>query len=353
MKKKLALVLAGTLVISALLSGCSSNEISNDNITLKGYKGIEVPKVDDAEEVTDEQVEQMIQYNLKQNAETEEVKDRVVESGDTVDINYNGKMDGKEFDGGTAENQQLVIGSGSFIDGFEDSIIGHKAGDTFDWEGAFPENYTNNPDFSGKAVVFTITVNSVKVSKVPELTDDYVKTVSKDSKTVDEYKKEVKKALEEDAKLQYDTTLQTNVWTAVLDAAEVKQYPEKKLKTLKEDLLQQYKDAAEYYDQDFATFLKEKMGVTEEEFEKQVATAAESTLKQQMVAEAIGKKEKLEPSDKEYEKKLEELAETYGYADVDALKEAADEDDLKSIVLQEIVKAWLAENCVQVVSDDK
>lgn len=353
MKKKLAAALAGVLVVSTLLSGCSSNEISNDNITLKGYKGIEVPQVAEAEKVTSEQVEERINTVLEQNAEIKDVTDRAVETGDTVDINFVGKQDGVEFEGGSAENQMLEIGSNSFIPGFEESIVGHNIGETFDWSGIFPEDYTGNPDLAGKTVVFTITVNAITQSNVPELTNKFVKSVSKKSETVKEYKAETKKTLEKEVEEQYQLSLQDVVWSAVMEATEVKKYPEKKLKEAKKSLEKQYKQAAEYYQQDYETFLKEQMGVTVEEFEKQIKTAAETGIKQQLIAEAIGKKEKLTPSDKEYKAKLKELAEMYGYEDAKALKEVAKEEELQLIVLQDVVKEWLAKNCVQVVDDEE
>ena len=351
MKKKIAVMLAGTAVCAMVMTGCSSNEASNDYVTVVGYKGIEVDKVDEAEEVTDESVENYINAVLAQNATEEEITDRPVESGDTVNINFVGKQDGVEFDGGTAENYALTIGSGSFIDGFEDSVIGHNIGDTYDWNGKFPDDYSNNPDLAGKDVVFTITVNSISKSTTPELTDEFVKTVSEESSTVEEYKKEIKKTLEENASTDYDSALQDAAWTAVLEKAEVKKYPEEELKEMTDSLIQQYKDAAEYYQMDYEEFIEQQMGYSLEEFEKQVDLAAKESIKSKLVAEVIGEKEKLVPADEDMEKEFEKLAEEYGYESVDALKEAADEDSLKTIVIQNNVKEWLAEHCIQVKND--
>ena len=352
MKKRLAVILAGTLMFSMLLSGCSSNEASNDNVTVTGYKGIEVAKGDDVKEITDKDVESYINSILEQNATEEQITDRPVEAGDTATINYVGKVDGEEFEGGSSENYPLVIGSGSFIEGFEDSVIGHNIGETYDWNGKFPDTYTNNPDLAGKDVVFTITVNSISKSTAPELTDDFVKSVSEDSKTVDEYKKEVKKTLEDNAKDNNKSELADKVWTAVMDKAEVKKYPKSDLKDISDQLIQQYKDAAEYYGMDYEEFIQGQTGASVDDFEKQVEEAAKSSVKQKLVSEVIAEKEKLTPTDKEFETEFKKLAKQYGYEDVDALKEAADEDTLKQIVIQDIVKDWLTEHCVQVVQDD-
>ena len=161
MKKKLAMLVAGTLAASMLLSGCSSNDASNDYVTVGGYKGIEVDDVEEPAEVTDDDVNNYIEAVRNQYATSEQITDRGVIAGDTVNIDFVGKIDGEAFDKGSAEGYDLQIGSGSFIDGFEDSIIGHTPGETFDWNGKFPDDYSNNPDLAGKDVTFTITVNYI------------------------------------------------------------------------------------------------------------------------------------------------------------------------------------------------
>ena len=139
MKKK---VLAGLLAGAMILTGCAaSTGLETDELKISCYKGVEIEAVEKPEEITDEEVEMAIQSNLEANAVITEITDRAVEDGDTVDIDFVGKVDGEVFDGGSAENYSLEIGSGSFIDGFEDSIIGHEVGDTFDWNGKFPEEY--------------------------------------------------------------------------------------------------------------------------------------------------------------------------------------------------------------------
>ena len=225
--------------------------------------------------------------------------DRPDHEGDIANIDFVGKMDGQEFDGGSGQGYDLTIGSGQFIDGFEDSIIGHNVGETFDWNGQFPDPYTGNPDFSGKPVTFTITVNSI--STLPEVNDDFVKTVSDESTTVDEYREEVKKTLEESAKDNYDYSLQAEAWDAVLEKAEVEKYPEDEVNEIKDQLIQQYKDAAESYGMTYEDFISSQMNTDVASFEKQAEEAAQQSIKQKYVAEAIADKEKLTPTDEEYE----------------------------------------------------
>ncbi len=356
MKRKIALVLtAGMLSVS--LFGCSgkqasgngepTGEASNEYVTVSGYNGIQVDKVDKAEEVTDEEIESYIQSILSQNATDEEVTGRAVQEGDTATIDYVGKMGGEEFEGGSAEDYPLVIGSGNFIDGFEDSVVGHEIGDTYDWNGKFPDDYTST-DLAGKDVVFTITVKGISQSKTPELTDEFVKTVSDESETVDQYRAEVKKTLEETAQENYQTALNAEVWAAVLDKAEVLSYPEDEVSKTKNLYIDQYKQAAEYYGMDYEEFVLGNGASSLEEFEQQADDAARTSIKGNQVAQAIAEAEGLTPTDEEFEQKMEEMAEQYGYESVDAMKEVADDDTLRGIILQNVVTEWLAEHCVQV-----
>lgn len=348
MKRKLAVALTGALTCAMLLTGCGSkNDASNDYVTVTGYKGIEIDAVEDASEVTDEDVQNYIDSILAQNATEETITDRPVQEGDTATITYVGTMDGVEFDGGSAEDYQLVIGSDTFIDGFEDSIIGHSIGETFDWNGQFPEDYTE--DLAGKDVTFTITVNGITVYNTPEISDELVQTVSEESTTVEEYEEEVRTMLEESATEDYEYSLQDAVWNAVLEKAEVVKYPDGEVEELTQSLIDQYASMAEYYGADYETFITEYMGYTVEDFEAQAKTAAEESIKMQLVAKAIAEAEGLVPSDDEYQEKYEEMCEEYGYEDVDALIEAAgSEEDLQVIVLENIVIEWLADNCIQV-----
>lgn len=350
MKRKAAVLVTGVLAASMFLAGCSSNNASNEYVSVGGYKGIEVADIAEPEEVNDEKVEEYIEAVLSQYAAPEEIKDGKIKSGDTVNIDFVGKMDGEAFDGGSSEGFNLEIGSGSFIPGFEDSIIGHKPGETFDWDGNFPDPYTNNPDLSGKDVTFTITVNFICGETItPKLTDEFVQTVSEESKTVDEYKKEVEKQLTENGTTDFDLQLQDAAWQAVLEKAEIKGYPDGELEKVKKELIDPYKEAAEAEEIEFEDFLQQYYGVDEKEFEKQAEDAAKDSIEQRLVSEAIANQEKLIPTEAELEKEYETLAKDYGYEDVESMKEAAgDEEILKEIVILNRVKEFLAENAIQV-----
>lgn len=346
MKKRLTVVLTGVLAASVLLSGCEESKgLETDNITITQYKDVEVDKVEKPGEITDEDVDNYIQSVLEANAVSNEITDRAVEQGDTVNIDYVGKIDGQEFEGGSSKGYPLTIGSGGFIEGFEDSVVGHSAGETYDWSGKFPDDY-GNADYAGKDVVFTITVNSITESQVPELDDDFVKTVSEESETVEEYKKEVKKQLEENAQTTYEDQLGSEVWQKVVDNTEVSKYPEDEVEELRDETIDQYKDMAEQMGVEYEDYL-EQNGMTKEDFEKQVEDMSKEHIKQTLIVEAIADEEKIELSDEEYEKQLEEMAKSYGYEDADAIKDAVEEDDLKEVALYNLVVDWLVEHCIQ------
>lgn len=346
MRKKITAVLAGVLASAMVLAGCQASKgLETEAVKITQYKDLEVDKVEKTDEISDEQVEMQIQSALKSNAEVEKVKDRAVENGDTANIDYVGKIDGKEFDGGSAQGYPLEIGSGAFIPGFEDSIIGHEIGDEFDWEGKFPDSYQNT-EYAGKDVVFTIKVNSISKSVVPELSDEFVKSVSKKSETVDEYKEEIKKKLEKDAENEYKNQLSTAVMKKVLENTEVIKYPEDEVKELKDETIKQMKSFAEYQNIKFEDYL-EQNNMTEEQFEKQIEDAAKDRVKQELVFNAIADAEKIELTDELYEEQLEVMASTNGYQDVETLKKEAEEEDLKEAALYNLVLEWLSEHCIQ------
>ena len=348
MKKKVAMLLTGVMAVSLLMTGCQSTKgLENDNIKISVYKGVEVDKVDKPSEVTDDDVNTQIQSVLDENATTKEVTDRAVKKGDTATIDFVGKMNGEAFDGGSSTDYPLEIGSNSFIEGFEDSIIGHKIGDTFDWNGKFPENYGSS-DLAGKDVTFTITVKSISKKNTPKLTDKLVKKVSKKSKTVKEYKEEVKKSLEEDNEKTYNDSLQQAAWQKVLDNTKVKKYPEKDVKKIEDSLISQYKSVAEAYNMSYDDLIEQQMGTTVEKFEKQVTKAAKSSVKQTLVTKAIADKENIKLDDETYKTELKKIADAYGYDSVKVLKKAASKSELKEIALNDLVKEWLANQCIQV-----
>lgn len=333
-----------------LLTGCSG-EISNDYVTVSKYKGLEVEKTV-AQKVTDEMVDAQIQSVLEASAETKEVTGRAAKDGDVVVIDYVGKMDGVAFDNGSANDQELELGSNTYIDGFEAGVVGHEIGETFDLKLNFPENYPPSPEKAGKEAVFTVTLKAIQEKAVPELNDEFIATVSETAKTVDEYKAEVKKQMEESYKATAENTVKENVMKALMENTEVTKYPKKELKAMQDIIHRQYEDMADYYGLEFDDFLTTYMGMDEDTFETQLVKAAKAQVKQQLAIELIAEKAKLDISEKVLEKRYESYVEEYGFESVEQmkkeLKDNGSDGQLKEMAITEIVQEWLVENCRQV-----
>lgn len=341
MKKKLTTIVAGICAL-ALLGGCAGGakgELSNDNITIKQYKGLEVDKVD-AITVTDEDVEMSIQSDLETLATKTDVTGRAAKLGDIAIIDFEGKKDGVAFEGGAGTDYELELGSKTFIDGFEDGIVGHNIGEKFDLNLTFPENY-GSADLAGQAVVFTVTLKSLKEKNVPELTEDVLAQLGTEAKTIEEYKAQIKADLEKSNKETAESTLLNSVWEALVENCEVKKYPEGKVDEYAKNMEQQYSYYAQMYGMELEQFFTQMFGMSSKEMAKKTVT-------QELAISLIAEKEGLTISDKAYDEGVKELAEQYGYQDTKEFVEAYGEDTIRKALLQEKVGNFLVENSVQV-----
>lgn len=341
MKKRIVTI---GLVISmmAALAGCGSKEISNDKITIKQYKGLEVEK-EVAVEVTDAAVEESIKSTLQSMATENEITDRAAQDGDVVLIDYEGKLDGVAFDGGTAEDYELELGSDSFIDGFEDGIIGHNIGETFDLELTFPENY-HSTDMAGKTVIFTVTLDAITEVVLPELTDELVKELSDTATTVDEYKAQVKEDLTISNEESAAYTLEQKVWAKLIENCEVAEYPQESVDEYVANLTSQYEYIAAMYGMETEAFIEQYYGVSSERI-------AKDNICQEYAIELIAEKENIVVTAEDYEAGLAEYAAQYGYDDVAEFEEMVGEESIKQELLQKRVGELLVENCKQVEAE--
>ena len=305
---------------------------ASEYVTLGEYKDltVEVAPV----EVTDEQVMDKIASETKQT-----LTEGTVESGDTVNIDYVGKIDGEEFDGGSAEGYDLEIGSCTFIDGFEDGIIGMQVGETKDLELKFPDDY-HSTDLAGKDVVFTVTVNSI--SRVPELTDEVANNVV-EGMTAEAYQESVRQDLEEQAKESQKTEAEQKLLQTVYENATINGYPEENLQYTIKRATDYYEWLASMYGMSLDDYLK-NYGMTQDEFNEQIQPVAEEALGEEMTLLAIAKEENIEVSDEEYEAGLARYAEAQGMDDPSKLEEAYGENYIKNSLLQEKVLDFLYEN---------
>ncbi len=279
-------------------------------ITIGQYKGLSLEKV--VETITDTELEGSISQDLEMTKE--EVKDGVVEDGDTVTVNYVGTENGKEFNGGSAENQEITIGSGGYIPGFEDGILGMKKGETKDVPLTFPEDYIE-PSMAGKDVVFKITLQSFK--RAPELNDDWV-AKNTEYKTVEEYREGKKKLLQENAEQMADSVLYQTAWNQVNEASEVKEYPEKDVKEAYAEFETQIKSYAKQGGMELEDYL-ESQQVSQEAFEEQCQKYAEERVKQNLILQGIMDAEGMTLEDKESLAIQDEIIQTYGVQDLAAL----------------------------------
>lgn len=354
MKKRVITALLCT-AMAVSLAGCSS-ELSNEYITVKKYKGLEVPELEKAE-VTDSQVENTIASNLSYSQTTIEVTDRAAELGDVVNIDYVGSIDGVEFDGGTAAAADLELGSGSFIGadgdykGFEEQIVGHKTGEEFDIKVKFPDDYAGT-EVAGKVADFHITLNRISQIEEAELTDAWVAENSEESETVEEYKEEIREQLEETKEQEWLQEMQTEILTALMEQVEIISLPQEEVDKNVEQLDGYYRQMAAMYGVEFEEFLTSYMGMTEEQFTKKATTSAEDYVAQGMALELIAEKEKLTVTEDEYQEKVAEMAKEYGYEDDTlAFVEAYGEDLIRKTLTEEKVLEFLVEKCIQVEAE--
>lgn len=304
-------------------------------ITIGEYKELELERSSNT--VTDDDVQAEIDYNLEENGT--EVSDGTVEEGDSVTINFTGTIDGKEFDGGSAEDYDLVIGEGGMIDGFEDGIIGMKKGETKELDLTFPDDYYEE-SVAGKAVVFKVTLQ--KFTRPAELTDEWV-AANTEYKTVDEYRAAIKKELEDNEVKSADYDLYDNAWSEVLATSEVKEYPQEDM----EQAVQAYKELNEKYVKDagmeMSDFL-EAQGMSEEDYENDCQQYAESKVEQNLIVQGIMDKEGLSLEDDDIQTLKDELVSEYGYETFDELVADYGEQEVNESLALMRVERFIVDN---------
>ena len=293
--------------------------VYSDYVTLGTYTGlnVEAERTTVTDEAVAEQVKTTLQSFVDNNglASTEAITDRTdVQSGDIANINYAGSIDGTPFEGGTAEGYDLEIGSGSFIPGFEDGLIGKKVGDTFDLPITFPENY-GSTDLAGKAAVFSVTVNSI-AKKVDTVFDDALvaKIGSQDYSTMDEFTQYIKKSMEDTAENEYKTNCQDAIWTAVYDGSKVKDLEQSVIDKQADMYFSAMEDYMSAYGATMDDYYTQTQ-TTAEAFKEQIAKTSEVSLKNAYVMKTIAEKEKITVSEDEIQKKLKEEALAAGYTE--------------------------------------
>ena len=282
-------------------------------ITVSEYKGLSAIK--DAVELTDEAVNAEIDRVRDRQSREIEVTDRAAAMGDTVTIDFDGYVDGVAFDGGKSENYDLVLGSGSFIPGFEDQIVGKNIGENFDVLVTFPSEY-HAENLAGKEATFKCALHAIKVKELPELDDEFVKDVS-EFDTVDEYKASIKAKLEENANNMEDRKVEDQLLDALCEKVEG-EIPEVMFENEAENCVRDYENRLRYQGMDLATFMK-YTGQTIETLKTQFRPQAEKQVKTRLALEYIAKAEGLTASEEDVNLEYQKIADAYGI-EVDKVK---------------------------------
>lgn len=296
--------------------------ITKPEVEVKDYKGIEVEKV--VNPVTDEDINKQLDALREKNVTVETVDDRAAENGDDVVIDFEGFKDDVAFEGGKAEDFTLSLGSGQFISGFEDQIVGHNAGEEFDINVTFPEEYQVK-ELAGAPAVFKIKLKSISKKVMPELDDDMVKD-STEFDTVDEYKADVKKKLEEANEKHADSEVEAKIFDKVIEnmTAEIPQVMfDNRVNEMVSELEQRLAPQGISLD-----LYMQYTGQTMDTVKKAYAEQAEKQVKLRLALEKIAKLENIEVTEDELKAEFDKLAEAYKL-DVDQIKQFIHDDDLK------------------------
>lgn len=346
-KRLLAALLAAAMVLTAI--GCGKEE-SNGTVKLTAHEDEKATvTVKLAEYInmplkgaTDAELQSTITNLLESFATTDEVDDAAAD-GDTVNINYAGYLDGVAFEGGTDDSEagtDLVLGSNSFIDGFEDGLLGAKKGESRDLNLTFPDPYQNNPDLAGKPVVFKVTVNAVKRTNVPVLSEEFAKQVGYTSQA--ELEADVKSKLDKEA-------YQQTVSQTLIDSCVVENIPDGEIFVAADEFYHSVYDYCEQmagmYGMDLSYILYYMTGFTSaEEFEAYSKEYADKKIRYEYIVEAIFKDAKLEVSDEEYMKRAMEYAEQYGYSEYEQFETDYTKETIEGAVKMDYVIDFIIDN---------
>lgn len=309
-------------------------------VTLGQYKGVEVEKADAS--VSAEDVEAELKKVQEQNARLLTVEDRGVEDGDQTVIDFEGFVDGKGFEGGKAEDYPLTIGSHSFIDTFEEQLIGKKIGEECEVNVTFPTEY-HAADLAGKPATFKVTVKEIKVKELPELNDEFASEVS-EFDTLDEYKKDVEKKLAEKKEIEANSKNEDAVVAKVVENASM-EIPDKMIDAQAENMVQDMARRMQSQGLSLDMYLK-YTGMTVEQMKEQARPDAEKRIRTRLVLEAVAQAENIQISDEKVDEEVAKMAEAYKM-EVDKLKSYMSESDIKQmkedLAVQQAVDLLVAE----------
>ena len=293
-------------------------------VVLGDYKGLEAKKEEVV--VTDDDVEEELKRIAERNSKLISIEDRPVQDGDTVNIDFEGSVDGVKFEGGTAKGYTLVVGSGTFIPGFEDQLIGAELGSEVDVTVTFPEDY-HSEDLKGKAALFKVKINEIKKKELPEINDEFASDVS-EFETLDEFKADIRKKLTERAQAQADRKFEDEIIKKAVDNAQC-DIPEVMVNRRLDAMLNQFDLQLRYQGMSLESYLK-MMGMEESKLREDYRESAYEDVKTQLVMDKIAEVENIEVTPEEYEEELKQMADRYNQP-VEEMKKHLRSDDIEYI----------------------
>ncbi len=312
-------------------------------VKLGEYKGIKIEKIE--REVTEEEILAEINRERNKNARNITIEDRPVKDGDMTVIDFEGFVDGEAFEGGKGENYPLTIGSGAFIPGFEEQLVGAEIGKEVEVKVTFPEEYQAE-ELQGKEAVFKCTVHEIKEKELPELDDEFASEVS-EFDTLEEYKEDVKKNLAEKKVKDAETARENAAVEAAVKASEI-EIPEAMLETQQRQMVDEFSQRITMQGMSMEQYMQ-FTGATYEKLIEQVKPQAEERIRARLVLEAIAKSENIVATEEDYEKEMKTMAEVY-QMEIDKVKELMGEREKKNIMLDLAVRKaadFVAENAIE------
>ncbi|MBX8993725.1 MULTISPECIES: trigger factor [Staphylococcus] len=319
-------------------------------VELGDYKGLEIEKQD--ADLTDEEVDEAINQQLNQLSEMVVKEDGAVEEGDTVNIDFDGYVDGEQFEGGQADSYDLEIGSGSFIPGFEEQLVGVKAGEEKDVNVTFPEEY-HAEELSGKEATFKTKVNEIKYKEVPELDDEIANELDSDAETVDQYKENLRKRLAEQKQTEAENVQKEEAIQKASDNAKI-DIPEAMVNTELDRMLQEFGQRMQQQGLSLETYFQIS-GQDESQLREQMKDDAEARVRTNLTLTAIADKEDIEVSEEDIDKELEKMSEQFNISVEDIKNTLGNTDIVKNDVrIQKVIDLLVDEaKLVEPSEDDK
>lgn len=293
-------------------------------VKLGKYLGVSVTKVDTC--VSDEEVEEALEKERQKNSRTVSISDRPIADGDTAVIDFEGFVDGVAFEGGKGENHSLEIGSHSFIDTFEEQLVGKNAGDEVEVNVTFPEQY-QSAELAGKPAVFKVKIHEIKAKELPELNDEFAQDIS-EFETLEEYKADLRKHLEVDKENAAKRTKEDEAIQKIIDKSTM-EIPEAMLETQCENMVNEFAQRIAQSGLSMEQYMQFS-GLNIEKLKEQVRPEAETRIKSSLVLEQIAKDENIEVTDADIDAEIEKMAAAYGM-EADKLKEYMGDSEKESM----------------------